>query len=387
MRVLMVLTRFRSSGPIGGTERQAHKLVSALVDRGIDVEIVTGWWARQEPRFELLDGVPIRRVFTFWNMGEIKGLRKFGMYTYMLALLGCLVKRRKRYDVIHVHSMSPSAFVGVLAGKLLDKKTVIKVMASGEWSDLRRMRDNSMVLGACYMLPFIRRHCDCIVALNRETVDELQEAGFPPEQIVPGDNGVEVGCHKRSHGLHTPARLVFVGRLQRQKGLDLLLQAVARLKRARPSLAWMLWVFGDGPCRSEYEILASELGIAERVHFQGQVPDVPARLVDVDIFVLPSRAEGMSNALLEAMAAGLPCVATRINGNIGLIQDGSNGLLVPPEDPEALAGALESLLDSQALRERLAQGARSLILRRYTIGSVADQYVSLYKELLVPIAC
>jgi glycosyltransferase involved in cell wall biosynthesis len=382
MRILMVMT-FRPSGPIGGSERQARKLIKALMDQDLDVEIVTGWWSRKEPRTEMFDRVPIRWVFTFWNMGGIKGLRKFGTYAYMLTLLGYLVRHRGTYDIIHIHSMSPSAFVGVLAAKLLGKKTVIKVMASGEWSDLKRMRDNSFVLGTRYMLPVIRRYCDCIVALNQETAKELQEADFASERIVLIPNGVVVGGgQRRIYRLHTPVRLVFVGRLQRQKGLDVLLQALVRLKKIRPAADWRLRVFGDGPRRAEYESLADDLGIADQVQFEGQVPDVPAQLMTADIFVLPSRAEGMSNALLEAMAAGLPCIAARIGGNTDLIEDSINGLLVPPEDPEALARAIVSLLDSQSLREELAHAAQSLICQRYTIDSVADRYVNLYTNLL-----
>lgn len=384
MRVLMILTYFRSSGPLGGTERQAHKLIKALMDQGLDVEIVTGWWSLKEPRTEVFDGIPVHRIFTFWNMGDIKGLRKFGTYTYMLALLGYLVRYRRAYDIIHIHSMSHSAFVGVLAAKLLGKKTVIKVMASGAWSDLKRMRDNSFVLGTRYMLPFISRYCDCAVALNRGTVKELREAGFASERVVLVPNGVVVGGpQKRTSELHTPARLVFVGRLQRQKGLDILLQALVRLNKIRPAADWRLRVFGDGPRRAEYESLTDDLGIAGQVQFEGQIPDVPAQFMTSDIFVLPSRAEGMSNALLEAMAAGLPCIATRISGNTDLIESGNNGLLVPPENPGALARAMASLLDSQPVREKLARGARSAIHQRYTIDYVAEHYVNLYENLLV----
>ncbi|HID06504.1 MAG TPA: glycosyltransferase family 1 protein, partial [Armatimonadetes bacterium] len=315
--------------------------------------------------------------------GGVKGLRKFGTYTYMLALLEYLVSHRDTYDIIHVHSMSPSAFIGTLGGKLLNKKTVIKVMASGEWSDLKRMRDNSFVLGTRYMLPFISRYCDCAIALNRETAKELREAGFAPEHIAHVPNGVVVSnTHKHTYKLHAPARLVFVGRLQRQKGLDILLRALAQLKAIRPTANWKLNVFGEGPRRAEYENLADDLGIAKQVQFEGQVPDVPTQLVAADIFILPSRAEGMSNTLLEAMTTGLPCIATHISGNTDLIENNANGLLVPPENPKALVRAIASLLDSQSLREKLARSAMNTARQHYDINSIAERYVNIYKNLL-----
>jgi len=383
VRVLMILTYFLSSGPIGGAERQAHKLAKALMNRGLDVEIVTGWWSRREPQTETFDGIPIRRVFTCWNMGGLKGLRKFGTYTYMLALLGYLVQHRKSYDIIHIHSMSHSAFVGTRAAGLLNKKTIVKVRASGKWSDLKRMRDNSFVLGTRYMLPFISRHCDCAIALNQETIQELREAGFVPEQVALVPNGVAMDDgQKHTYELHTPPHLFFVGRLERQKGLDVLLQALGRVESMNPTTDWKLRVFGEGPLRAEYESQAHALGIAERVQFEGQIPNVPAQLVEADIFVLPSRAEGMSNALLEAMAAGLPSIATRISGNTDLIEDGVNGLLVPPENPEVLANAILCLLDNQRLREELAQAAIDTVHQHHSIDSVADRYVNLYEQLL-----
>jgi glycosyltransferase involved in cell wall biosynthesis len=383
MRVLMVLGHFYSLGPIGGTGRQLHKLAKALVARGVAVQIVTGQWTRKEPRTETFDGMPVHRVFTFWNMGDIRGLRKFGTYTYMLALLVYLIRHRKVYDIIHVHSMSHNAFVGTLAAKILGKKVMVKVMASGEWSDLKRMRDNSFVWGTRYMLPFISRHCDCAVALNRETIKELREAGFEPERIALVPNGVVVGNgRKLTYQLHKPPQLVFVGRLQRQKGLDVLLLALTRMEKVQPTADWRLNILGDGPHRAEYESQAYQLGIGDRISFKGQVKDVPAELIDADIFVLPSRAEGMSNALLEAMAAAVPSIATRISGNTSLIQDGINGLLVPSENPEALANAITSLLDSQPLRERLAQGAIDTIHQHFSINSVADHYTDLYRHLL-----
>lgn len=383
MRIVMILGHFCASGPVGGAERQLHKLAKVLMTRGLDVRIVTGWWSREEPRTEVLDGIPVHRVFSFWNMGGIKGLRKFGTYSYMLSLVAYLLRCRETYDIIHVHSMGSSAFAGTLAGRILNKKTVSRVMASGEWSDLKLMRDNVFVWGTRYMLPLVCRYCSRVVALNQETVEELQKAGFAPEQVVRIPNGVVVtNDWKTTYRLHTPAHLVFVGRMQPQKGLDILLQALARLKALHLAVDWTLTVFGDGLCRAEYESLANNLGIAEQVQFKGQIPDVPARLLTTDLFILPSRAEGMSNALLEAMAAGMPCIATCIAGNTDLIEDGVNGLLVPPGDPEALAGALASLLDSQTLREKLALGARKTICQYYTIESVADRYVNLYQNLL-----
>jgi glycosyltransferase involved in cell wall biosynthesis len=384
MRILMIVPRFLGDGAQGGAEQQALKLIRALVSRAVEVKIVAGWWSLNEPRTEVLDGVPVHRVFTLWYMGGIRGLRRFSTYLYMLSLLYYLIRYRKSYDLIHVHAMSPSTFVAVVAGKLLGKKTISKVMAGSRWSDLKRMADNkSMVPGSRYMLPYIHRNVDRVIALNGEISQELVKTGFAPGQIVRIPNGVGVNtCQKLDYHFQSPARLVFVGRLQPQKGLDTLLEALAQLKIAYPDFYWQLEIFGEGPSRRQYETLTAELGTTEQVQFAGYVPDLLQRIPGADIFILPSRAEGMSNALLEAMAAGLPCIATEISGNTDLIQDGLNGLLVPPDDAEALATTLEKLLDSRSLREKLGRHARETVCQKYSIEAVANRYLELYQNLL-----
>jgi glycosyltransferase involved in cell wall biosynthesis len=139
---------------------------------------------------------------------------------------------------------------------------------------------------------------------------------------------------------------------------------------------------GKGELHSQLDALAHNLGIAEITYFCGQVNNVEEYLACSDIFVLPSRAEGISNALLEAMACGLPCIATRIDGNRHVLTNAYNGLLVAPDDADELAQAIIRLGQDRMLRERLGQHARQTIIANYALDSVADRYVALYKCLL-----
>jgi glycosyltransferase involved in cell wall biosynthesis len=142
-----------------------------------------------------------------------------------------------------------------------------------------------------------------------------------------------------------------------------------------------LSLVGDGPLRRELEALTGDLGLAGQVTFCGQVEDVSSRLAKADVFVLPSVAEGMSNALLEAMAHSLPCIASHIASNLELIRHGDNGWLVPPENAADLAQALASLVDDEALRSRLGQRARQVVDAEYSLDSVAQRYLALYRRL------
>jgi glycosyltransferase involved in cell wall biosynthesis len=166
--------------------------------------------------------------------------------------------------------------------------------------------------------------------------------------------------------------------LHPQKNLDVMLAAWVEV--ARRSDAHLI-LLGDGPDRARLIALAQALGIADRVHVPGPVDDPSEYLRAADLFVLPSIAEGMSNSLLEAMATGLPCIASAIGGNTDLLEAGPSGLLVPPDDPQGWAGAILRVLEDPDLSRSLGRSALTLINERYAMPVVVDRYVRLYRSL------
>lgn len=379
LRVMMVVRLFHPW--IGGTERQAHKLAAALIDRGVDTTIVTGRWFRGTARDEVLDGVPVHRNHTLWEFFGIRGLRKFGGYLYMATLLWYLWRRRDRYDVIHVHGLNYHTFAAVIAGRRLGRPVVAKLANSGRASDILKMREDRQLALAHRMLPTALT-CDRFVALNPAVVSELLAAGVPRERIVTLTNGVDTGRTPRPHdALSDPAQILYVGRLHPQKGLDTLVQAFALL-RARLPQPVVLRLVGEGPAEQEVRRLAYELGVADLVDLAGRREDVTPDLDGADVFVLPSRVEGLSNALLEALAAGLPAIVSDIPGNRTVVTDGRTGLMVPVDDAAALASALERLMTDDGLRRRLGTAGRLAVGQRYGFDRVAAQYVDLYASLL-----
>lgn len=173
-----------------------------------------------------------------------------------------------------------------------------------------------------------------------------------------------------------------VGRLSREKGLDVLLDAFARLPQNGASVR--LVVAGDGPLRGKLEAQAQRLGIASRVEFRGEVPHdaVPDVLAELDIFVMPSRAEGFGVAALEASAMELPVVASRIHGIPDVVRDGRTGLLVPPGDAGALASAIARLVGDRTLRDELGRAGRAFVEERYRWQDNVAQMEHLYQHLL-----
>ena len=169
-----------------------------------------------------------------------------------------------------------------------------------------------------------------------------------------------------------------------RKGLDVLLDALALPPLREAPL--VLWIAGDGPARAELEARAAARGVAQRVRFLGRRDDKSDLLAACDLLVLPSRREGLGVAALEAMACARPVVASRVGGLADAVVDGRTGLLVPPEDPEALAAALSRLASDAPLRARLGAAGPGRIAERFAASQMCDAYAQLYRELVAETA-
>jgi glycosyltransferase involved in cell wall biosynthesis len=200
-------------------------------------------------------------------------------------------------------------------------------------------------------------------------------SGVDTDRFQPTDGVVQA---KTALGL-APDRPVIgtVGRLEPRKGTATLLAAFAAL-RDRGAQAPALVVVGDGPLRDELAREATRLGIASRVKWLGDVSDVRPVLEALDVFVLPSRTEGMSNALLEAMAMALPVVATAVGGTPEVVADGQRGLLVPADDSAAMATAITRVLDDRLLASRLGAAARQIVEEKFGAKSMVRALEGVY---------
>jgi glycosyltransferase involved in cell wall biosynthesis len=196
--------------------------------------------------------------------------------------------------------------------------------------------------------------------------------------IIP--NGVDGNQYTAEIRAWSPPRLFSVGRIVHQKGFDLGLRALAQLT----GLDWEWSIAGDGPQLEPLKSLARELGISARVKFLGwqSGKELSQCYHQANLFLFPSRHEGMPNAVLEAMSSGLPVVATRIAGSEELVVDGITGLLTPSESVDELRDALRKILTDSTLREKMGIASRLRVEQNYTWQKVAGQYQSLLKKIL-----
>lgn len=263
-----------------------------------------------------------------------------------------------RADVVHAHlywAMRMAAPLARLAGV---RKVVETVHLEEGWrTGWRRLFSWGDGLLGRFL---VDRH----IAVSRSVARSLVAVrGVRPGKIDTIHNAVPL---ERSSGgaCRRPGRFAFLGRLERQKGLDVLLLALGILKYRR--MEFHLAVGGEGSLRTELERIASELDLSDRVTFVGRVTDRSRFFEDRSVLVLPSRFEGFPLVLLEAASHGQCVVASDVSGIPEIVDDGATGLLVPKEDPIALADALERLLRDDGLRSRLAQGLARTVENEYS---------------------
>jgi glycosyltransferase involved in cell wall biosynthesis len=230
--------------------------------------------------------------------------------------------------------------------------------------------------------PLLFRASDRLIAVSRAVALHARRLGAQEERIVLVPNGVDlVGfAPAERKPFDGKLRVVFVGRLIFNKGPQYLVRAAARVLAQRRDVEFLM--VGDGPMRSQLERMAAELGVGDALQFLGLRKDVPEILAGADIFVRPSLLEGMPLTVLEAMACGLPVVATRIAGTVEVVEEGATGFLVEPGNITQLADRLCVLLEDGDLRREMGQRGRMLVESGHDWDDIAQQTARVYQELL-----
>ncbi|HEY3316911.1 MAG TPA: glycosyltransferase family 4 protein [Coriobacteriia bacterium] len=236
-----------------------------------------------------------------------------------------------------------------------------------------------------------RGRADAVICDSRALADAVIAAGTPAGIVTVIHNGIDPGAlaaaaseaasaAEREGGTLTVGTL---GRVEPVKGLGFLLDAARLVAAVHPEARFL--VAGEGPERDVLEArVASDEAIAGRVRFLGFVPDGPAFLASLDVYCLASLSEGFNTTVLEAMALGVPVVATDVGGTREAVIDGKTGRLVAPGDPAALASAVSHLLGDGAERERLSAEARALVEREFTVARMVERTLGVYRRLLAP---
>lgn len=353
--------------PLGGGAGNATAcLAREWALRGHSVEVLTGGF-RGLPSREEIDGFVVRRLPTPRKLQGQGSITE--MCAFMAASCAAVLCVAKPDFVIAFFSIP-----GGPAAWLLNLLRGVPYIVSLRGGDVPGFDSRNL---SCFhemtnsLTALIWRNANAVVG-NSAGLCDLARRFMPGLDVPEIANGVDTNRFTPvSDTDRARFELLFVGRLAPQKGVDVLLRALADIDGE-----WRLRIAGDGPERSRLCDLAMELGVSARVEFLGwtQRSDLPALYQSADVFVFPSYDEGMPNVVLEALASGLPIVATRIAGNEQLVLDRENGLLVPPGDSAAFAAALRLVMSDRALRRSMALRSRARAVEEFSWARAAVAY-------------
>ena len=382
VKVLHIITRLIR----GGAEHNTLLSVKGLAELGYDVSLAAGPSDKKEGDIELdvrQAGIKLR---VFHNLvREISPLNDlmafFGLYLFI---------KKERFDIVHTH-VSKAGILGRWAAKLAGVPFIFHTTHGNYFYGYFNP------LLTCFFI--ILERMTALITDKMITLTEVEQSQYleqkigKPSQYTTIHSGIDLnqfnpenikGNHKdlrRVLGLHEDDFVVgSVGRIAPIKGHEYLIQAAPSIVKKIPRAKFL--IVGDGPMRYEMEALATQLGLDEQVFFLGMREDVPELLSIMDAFVLPSRNEGMGRALVEAMAMGLPCVATSVGGVPEVVTDGETGLLVPAEEPKALAEAITRLAKDAELSKRLAQAAQRRALSAFGAQTMVNQISAVYQNFI-----
>jgi glycosyltransferase involved in cell wall biosynthesis len=394
---------------VGGSEMQAKRLAKSLISKGENVIIVAGGRSGL-PCHELREGIPVYRYIPIHkriknlikkdkNITSVQNRNKvifdysdrhgrdllypavnagikeaILMLSILLPALFLCWKKRNEFDVIQINTVTYFAVIGTVIGKLLKKKTVVK---------------DSTMDGVIQMIgtpcpntarKYLIQNVTVFVAMTGAVKNNCLKAGVPEHKIRLIPNGIEV-IDLPVRQKHFEYKFLFVGNLFQQpaKGIDILLKAWHSVIEQFPQAK--LTLIGDGNIEA-YRQHVQKQGYEHSVVFTGKTDPKPYYLTH-DIFVLPSRREGMSNALMEAMMFGMPVVATDISGNQDLIDEPHGGYLVPANNVTSLCKKMILILQNPEQIALMGEYNRKKIECLYSMEKTANQYIKCYGDILM----
>jgi len=363
--VLLVLDQFPKT--LGGGERIVLQIASLLSHYGFRASILTFYI---HPECSALDSppcpiylLPLQRTYDLTALRSALDLKAF--------------LRQQQIQLVQTFFESSDLWAGLVTKTTSDAKLI--------WS----RRDMGILRAQKHRLAYrlLARLPDAIFAVSEQVRRHTIEVDcVEPGRIETIYNGLDLSGWNGTSILEENSRIIVittVGNIRRVKGHDLLIRAAALIVPQFPNVTFSIaGEVLEPDYFEELQALARNLNLSNQFHFIGGVTGLRHHLSMADIFVLPSRSEGFSNAIIEAMAASLPVVATDVGGNAEAVKDGVSGYLVPPEDPARLAAAILQLLANPSQAKSMGAAGRSIVAERFTIEAMMKRIVRTYEKLL-----
>ena len=382
---------------VGGGEAHARLLCGEFHRRGVPVFVLTGHKVEDSPAFEKVDGVPVYRV-------PPAGYPRLGKYLMLGSSFWRLIRLRQDYDVVYVCGIRTLGLIAVLVAKLLGKRCVLRSESRGEVSggfiwEKPDGRVNPLLkalfIGPIALRNWMLRKADAFLSIAEVIRAEYEACRVPREKIISIPNGIDVArfcpvtpeakrALRQKLGLPEGRLFAYTGKLNRGKGLEFLVRIWKDWGARHPECRLLL--IGSGAmqflsCEKELRHTVKEDGMQDAVIFAGSVSNVHEYLQAADFFVFPSESEALPLALLEALATGLPAVASDIGGCQAIVTDGREGRLAPPNDTDAWVAGLDTLVGDPAKAMAWGHAGRETVVRGFSIAHVAEEHLKLFAEI------
>jgi L-malate glycosyltransferase len=371
IKILKFLTLFA----VGGTERQFTYVTKGLDRSRFDVHV--GCLSREGKLLKEIEALNV-------PISEYRISCLYGATTMRRQWQFAQSLRREGVRLVHAYGFYPNVFC-VPPARLAGCATIASVRDTGVFTSQIKLKSLAQKT-ACRM-------ADRVIANSIAVRDWLTSLGMKEKQITVIPNGIIVPERtvttdvpvRRQLGIPPNAPLIaVVCRLNKNKGVEYFLQAAVTVSRQFPEARFLIvgGSYFDASYQPSLERFATELGLKDRVMLTGERSDIPKLLQEVDLSVLPSLSEGLSNSLLEAMAARVPVVATNVGGNPEVVLDGRTGLLVPPRDPDALANAMSRILQSPETAKKFGDAGYDRVKSQFSLEATLRRTEDLYMSVL-----
>ena len=373
---ICMLTDYFLPHLLGGTEKVTYELGKQLVRKGCQVTVVTLNTDRVED-YSRIEGMNIYRLPAI-SVTKLIGAQ---LTLSPLALFGVhRIVEKVRPDIIHAHNLYFQLTMVAPFIKRLMHVPLVTTLHLPKMVYNRILLDSLIGVYKWVVGDLVIRSSDKLIAVSRTVMKHvIEDLGTPSSKIVVIPNGVDMGVYLPNAQRGKDIIVTYIGRLIANKGPHFLVQAAPDILKNHPEVHF--YIIGDGPLKDKLIKDVMFRKLEDRFHFFGSVPDVLPFLRASTVFVRPSLTEGMSLAVLEAMACGLPIVASDVEGNAEIVENAVNGCLVPPADSKALAEAVGFLLGNREVANTMGKNARKTAERLYDWKRIAEQTLEVYFSL------
>jgi glycosyltransferase involved in cell wall biosynthesis len=361
----------------GGAEHQTLRLNLDLYTKNVKTIILSPRLKKETPKQNYIENIFVQR-FKVNNFPNLGGRNIFSFFIWSIKIIYWLLKNSKNFNIIHIIHGRLHSVPAIFAAKILKKPVLVKLGRGGEKYFDINVVNNKKIIGP-FFAKFILRNVSGWIANSKLIEDDLKKYKIDKVKIHRIYNGINIK-NIRINKFRKEKTFVVVGRLEEEKCCDKIINVFSKIPE---NLNVKLIFLGDGSQQKYLESLTNQLKQSHRIIFKGALDNINKYLINSDFYLSASKSEGMSNALLEAMALGIPALVSNVSGIKEIIINNKNGFIFEPLDENGLYTKLINAINcSEKDYIKLSRLASEHILQNFSINQISDKHIKLYNKLI-----